>query len=62
MFDFLLMVIGASGVAISIFAKIAYARRSAAGDTEISPAIDKAKQRARFAKPGRTDAEGAGGS
>ncbi|WP_211440793.1 hypothetical protein [Collimonas humicola] len=42
MSEILLIVIGASGVAISIFANLTFARRS--GSAEVPPAVDGSKQ------------------
>ncbi|AMP15368.1 hypothetical protein [Collimonas pratensis] len=57
MLEFLLFVIGACGVAISIFANIAIGQCGDTADAERAPEADKPKQRLLFGKPGRNDAE-----
>jgi hypothetical protein len=57
MLDFLLIVIGASGVAISIFAKFVYAQRSNEHDADVRSKMDALKRRKLFGKPGRHDTE-----
>lgn len=59
MLEFLLFVIGACGVAISIFANVAIAQCGAEDDVELAAEADKPKQHLLFGKPGRNDTEAA---
>lgn len=60
MLESLLFVIGACGVAVSIYANITIARCADANDGEPPSAAEKRKRRALFGKPGRTDSEASG--
>lgn len=57
MFEFLLVVVGAIGVAISIAAKFVFARRSNANSAETISEMHQRNNAELFGKPGRGNAE-----